>query len=78
METVKKPIREVGDKVYLDGYTSIAQQNAEIVTINKVDWKFDKNTGEKFPIYHVGDGEWYDGRDGGCYSNKKSMYYLDL
>ncbi len=77
METTK-PLRQVGDSVYLDGYTSMAQQNAEIVTIKKVDWRFDEKTGEKFPIYHIGDGEWYDGRDGGCYSKKQSMYYLNL
>lgn len=77
METTKS-LRQVGDKVLLDGYTSMAQQNAEIVTIKKVDWRFDEKTGEKFPIYHIGDGEWYDGRNGGCYSKKQSMYYLDL
>ena len=61
MLTYKK-LREVGDRVYLDGCTPMAQQNAEIVTIGKIDWRFDEKTGEKFPIYHIGDGEWYDGR----------------
>jgi hypothetical protein len=78
MKTFKPALRNVGDRVYLDGCTSMAQQNAEIVTIGKVDWRFDEVTGEKFPIYHIGDGEWYDGRDGGCYSKKESMYYLEL
>ena len=77
MLTYKK-LREVGDRVYLDGCTPMAQQNAEIVTIGKIDWRFDEKTGEKFPIYHIGDGEWYDGRDGGCYSKRESMYYLEL
>lgn len=77
MLTYKK-LREIGDRVYLDGCTPMAQQNAEIVTIGKIDWRFDEATGEKFPIYHIGDGEWYDGRDGGCYSKKESMYYLEL
>jgi len=77
MENYKK-LREVGDTVYLDGCTPMAQQNAEFVKITKVDWRFDEKTGEKFPVYHIGDGEWYDGRDGGCYSKKESMYYLDL
>jgi hypothetical protein len=77
MENYKK-LREAGDTVHLDGYTPIAQQNSQLVKITKVDWRFDEKTGEKFPVYHIGDGEWYDGRNGGCYSSKKSMYYLDL
>jgi hypothetical protein len=64
--------------VYLNGCTPVAQQNADLVTIVKVDGRFDEKTGEKFPVYHIGDGEWYDGRDGGCFSKKESMYYLEL
>lgn len=75
---ISKPLREVGDIVYLDGCTPTTQQNAEFVKIIKVDWEFDEKTCVKFPIYYIGDGEWYDGRDGGCYSKKESMYYLEL
>ena len=58
METTK-PLRQVGDKVLLDGYASMAQQNAEIVTIKKVDWRFDEKTGEikqeeQYMIYTAG------------------------
>lgn len=66
----------VGDQVYVDGYTSMAQQNADWETIEKIKTKYN-DTGVEFQIYKVGD-EWYDSRDGSCFSNPKSMYYLDL
>lgn len=68
---------KVGDKVYIDGYTSMAQQNSGEDTIKKIESRFDEITGEKFDIYKVS-GEWYDSRDGSCYSNKKSMYYIEM
>lgn len=67
----------IGDKVYIDGYTSMAQQNFSEAEIEDIDWKFDPDTGEKFPIYKVGDA-WYYACDGTCYSNKESMYYIDI
>jgi hypothetical protein len=66
----------VGDSVYVDGYTSMAQQNAGLEKIEGVDYKFDVNTGERFTIYLV-NGCWFDSRDGGCFSNPNSMYYLE-
>lgn len=77
METSKK-LRSVGDTVYFNGCTPLARQDSQFLEIKKVDWVLDEKTNEKFPIYHIGDGEWYDGRDGGCYSKKESMYYLEL
>jgi hypothetical protein len=68
---------KVGDKVYIDGYTSMAQQNSGEDTIKKIESRFDEITGEKFDIYKVS-GEWYDSRDGSCYSNKNSMYYIEM
>ena len=68
---------KVGDKVYIDGYTSMAQQNSGEDTIKKIESRFDEITGEKFDIYKVG-GDWYDSRDGSCHSNKNSMYYIEL
>lgn len=68
---------KVGDKVYIDGYTSMAQQNSGEDTIKKIESRFDEKTGEKFDIYKVG-GDWYDSRNGGCYSNKNSMYYIEI
>ena len=68
---------KVGDKVYIDGYTSMAQQNSGEETIKDIDIRYDEVTGEKFDIYKVG-GDWYDSRDGGCYSNKNSMYYIEM
>jgi hypothetical protein len=70
--------KKVGDLVWLDGYTGLAQQNAqEECEIKKIEYKFDKDTGEKFPIYLVRD-TWYDVRDGGEYDNDLSMYYIEL
>ncbi len=68
---------KVGDKVYIDGYTSMAQQNSGEDTIKKIESRFDEITGEKFDIYKVS-GDWYDSRDGSCYSNKNSMYYIEM
>ena len=71
-------MKKVGDLVWLDGYNSFAQQNSqEEFEIEAVESRFDEISGEKFPIYKVNDA-WYDGRDGSCYSNKNSMYYIEL
>lgn len=69
--------KKVGDKVWLDGYTSLAQQNSGMEVITKVEYRFDKMIGEKFPIYFIGSGV-FDGRDGGAYDNDRSMYYIHL
>ena len=75
---MKTQVKEKGDLVWIDGYTSFAQQSAQDnVEIEEVDFRFDEATGEKFPVYFVV-GNWYDGRNGSCYSNKSSMYYIDL
>ena len=68
---------KVGDEVYMDGYTSIAQQNAGKEEIKAIDYRFDEITGEKFPIFKI-NNDWFDGRDGSCYSNKNLMYYIDF
>lgn len=72
-----KNIKNIGDVVYVDGYTTMAQQNAGNEEIEDVKYKFDEDSGERYPIYKVGD-EWYDGRTGACHSNKNSMYYIDV
>ena len=76
-----KNIKSVGDEVYLDSYTSMGQsslaQGVYPNTIEKVEFRYDEYTGEKFPVYLVLDA-WYDGRNGNCYSNKNSIYYLEL
>jgi len=73
MNTTYKP----GDMVFVDGYTSIAQQNFRKSPIQEVDIRYDEKTGEKFEIYQV-DGDWYDGRDGSAYNNGESMYYIEF
>ena len=46
--------RNIGDLVWLDGYTSFAQQNSqEEFEIEKKEYRFDEVTGEKYPIYFV-------------------------
>lgn len=69
--------KHVGDDVYVDGYTSMAQQNSRFTKITEKKFKFDPDTGEKFPIYLV-DGNWYDGRTGDDYNNPNSMYYIEI
>lgn len=69
--------KEVGDTVYVDGYTSFSQQNAGNFLIEKKEYRFDEIAGEKFPIYYV-DSIWFDGRNGEAYNNEKCMYYIDL
>lgn len=69
--------KNIGDIVYLDGYTSLAQQNSCEVDITAIDYKFDPDTGEKFKIVKIHDGGWYDTRDGSNYSNKNSMYFIE-
>lgn len=69
--------KNIGDEVYQDGYTSIAQQNFGKVKITGVDYRFDEMTGEKFKIVQINNRDWFDTRDGGCYSNKDSMYFIE-
>lgn len=66
-----------GDTVYIDGYTSMAQQNSREAIIDDIQTRYDELTGEPFDVVLV-DGDWYDARDGSCYSNKNSMYYIEL
>lgn len=69
--------KNIGDSVYQDGYTTIAQQNFGKVKITGVDYRFDEITGYRFKIIQIDSGDWFDCRDGGCYSNKESMYYIE-
>jgi hypothetical protein len=69
--------KDVGDYVHVDGYTSMAQQNFRKTSIIGVDYKFDPDTGDKFKILQIDNGEWFDSRNGGCYSNENSMYYIE-
>lgn len=64
----------VGDLVWI----SFTQQNTqEEYSIEKIDYKFDKDTGKKFPIYFVNE-RWFDSRNGGEYDNEKSMYHIEI
>jgi hypothetical protein len=74
---MKKQEIKVGDKVYVDGHTSMAQQNAHEAVVEEIKPQFNKDTGNKFFICRVGD-DWYKIDDGSCYSNEKSMYYIEF
>lgn len=68
----------IGDSVWLDGYTSFAQQNSqEEFEIEQKEYRFDQISGEKFPIYFV-NSIWFDGRHGDGYGNENCMYYIEL
>jgi hypothetical protein len=70
--------KKVGDEVWIDGYTSMAQQSApDKSVIEKIRYKYDVDTGVPYPIYLVA-GHWYDSRTGGDCDNKQSMYYMEL
>jgi len=68
--------KSIGDEVWIDGYTSLAQQNFGKRTISGIDYRFDEVTGERYKILQTNCGDWYDSRDGSCYSNKNSMYFI--
>jgi hypothetical protein len=70
--------KEIGDLVWLDGYTSFAQQNSqEEYPIKNKEYRFDEISGERYPIYFVSD-RWFDGRDGRGYKDVLCMYYIEL
>jgi hypothetical protein len=69
--------KKIGDLVFFDGYNSIAQQYSDEYPILNIDYKYDEDTGEKFPIYFVAD-RWFDGRNGGEYNKDNSMFYIEL
>lgn len=70
--------KNIGDLVWLDGYTGMAQQNSqEEFEIENKEHRFDNLTGEKYPIYLV-NGRWFDGRNGGAYNDEECMYYIEI
>lgn len=69
---------KVGDLVYMDGYTSMAQSALAYdkgSKVKEVRYKFDEDTGEKYQQIKV-NRSWYDARNGACVSNKNSMYFI--
>lgn len=70
--------KNIGDLVWIDGYTSFAQQKSqEKFGIEKKEYRFDDLSGEKYPIYFV-DGRWFDGRNGDAYKDDNCMYYIEF
>ena len=68
---------KIGDKVYRDEYTSIAQGNAGEAEITNRRTVYDEDSGNPYILYEIEGDEWYDSRNGGCWSNKESMYYIE-
>lgn len=66
----------VGDKVWMDGFTnaSMAQQNAGVFTVEKVEYRYDTKTGEKYKVYKV--GSFWFGIDGNPIS-QRCLYYIE-
>ena len=76
---MKKEIK-IGDKVWVDGFTSMAQGNFHESKVDKIEFRYDEMTGEKYTICEVS-GAWYDARTGLAYSKKKeneSVYYIEF
>ena len=67
---------KVGNLVYKECYTSMGASSTGKTIVEEIDNKWDVNTGEKFVILKV-DDEWYDTRNGSCFSNPNSMFYIE-
>jgi len=65
----------IGDKVYIDGYTSMAQQNFGVRDVIDIKYKYDEDTGERYKVIVINAGE-FDSRTGESL-NKNSMYYIE-
>ena len=65
----------IGDKVYIDGYTSMAQQNFGVRDVIDIKYKYDEGTGERYKVIVINAGE-FDSRTGESL-NKNSMYYIE-
>lgn len=67
---------KVGNLVYLECYTSLGASSTGKKIVEEIGYRYDVNTGDKFTVLRVND-DWYDSRDGTCFSNLKSMFYLE-
>jgi hypothetical protein len=65
----------IGDKVYIDGYTSMAQQNSGVRNVIDTKYKYDEDTGERYKVIVINNGE-FDSRTGASL-NGNSMYYIE-
>lgn len=65
---------KVGDKVWMGCYTSIGASSEGESTIEKVEYRYDEMTGERYKVYKVG-SDWYN--QAGCSLNKESMFYIE-
>jgi hypothetical protein len=64
---------EVGNKVWCGGYSGFCYNDIE--KVEKIEWKFDKNTGEKYKVIVLSCGRKFDSRDGGAIT-PPTAYYL--
>jgi len=74
--------KQIGDIV--NQISSVVKQNTGQKKIINKSYKYDENTGEKYPIYLV-DSEsdvyesvWFDGRTGKCFTYKNCVYNIEL
>ena len=64
---------EVGDKVWCGGDSGFCTDDVE--KVEKIDYKFDKDTGEKYKIIILAGNRQFDSRDGNAI-NEPTAYYL--
>ena len=67
---------KIGDKVFMDGYTTMAQSacaydKGSIITKDKI--KYNQNNGKPYKLVFAYN-EWWNAKDGS--SEKGSMYYI--
>ena len=67
---------KVGDTVYVDGYTSMAQQNSGREVIDKITTKYDEETGEPYDVIWINKNHQFDSRSGIAIT-PPTMYYID-
>lgn len=65
---------EVGNKVWCGGDSGFCRDG--IVKVDKIDWKFDKDTGEKYKVIVLSGGRKFDSRDGSPMTPPKAYYLM--
>jgi hypothetical protein len=64
---------ETGKKVWCGCDSGFCQENIE--EVEKIEWKFDEDTGEKYKVIMLSGGRKFDSRNGTA-MNSPAAYYL--
>ena len=65
---------EVGDKVWCGGDSGFCQDDIE--KVEKIEWKFDEDTGKKYKVIILSDGRKFDSRDGRAITSPTAYYLM--